>query len=99
MATISVLMSTYAGETAERLERSLDSVFAQTRPPDQCVVVVDGPIPVSQEAVLDRFSADRRVRDFSTLPLKSNVGLGHALRAGVDACTGDWIARMDSDDL
>ena len=33
------------------------------------------------------------------MPLAENVGLGRALNAGLEACSYDLVARMDSDDI
>ena len=99
MPSISVLMSTYRGETADNLAASLESVFAQTLPPDQVVLVVDGPVPETQNEVIRRYHGDRRARGMTVLRLPENLGLACALNAGIGICTGDFIARMDSDDI
>jgi len=38
-------------------------------------------------------------RQFRVLRLETNVGLGLALKQGVELCRNEWIARMDSDDI
>lgn len=99
--SISVLMSTYARETAANLEASLSSLRAQTVQPQQIVFVVDGPVDDAQEAVIARFSAIwefSRTR-FTLVRLPRNVGLAAAMNAGLDRCDGDFVMRMDSDDL
>jgi len=48
---VSVLMATYAGETAS--ERSLESMFAQTQAPNELVLVVDGPIGEEQMVIIE----------------------------------------------
>ena len=97
--TLSVLMATYQRETPERLQRSLKSIFNQTIAPDQLVLVVDGPIPGSQEVVISDYRQDRRIKDVEIVRLKQNVGLGPALNAGTAYCKGEWIMRMDTDDI
>jgi glycosyltransferase involved in cell wall biosynthesis len=96
--TFSVLMATYANERPERLARAFESVFGQTLVPDQMVLTVDGPIDAEQDAVIARYQRDPRIRDVRIVRLGNNVGLGPALNAGLEHCTGDWIMRMDSDD-
>ena len=96
--TFSVLMATYVNERPERLARSFESMFSQTLPPDQMVLTVDGPIGVDQEAVITQYQSDQRIKDVRIVRLTKNVGLGPALNAGLEHCTGDWIMRMDSDD-
>ncbi|HSV28698.1 MAG TPA: hypothetical protein VLL76_04040, partial [Candidatus Omnitrophota bacterium] len=53
---LSVLMSTHAGERAEYLRRSLQSVFGQTMPAAECVLVLDGPVGEDQHDVIRSFA-------------------------------------------
>lgn len=99
MSTVSVLMTTYAKEKAEYLAQSLESMFGQTRPPEQVVLVLDGPVGDDQHTVIDGFRHDDRVKRFDVLQLPKSGGLARALNAGIPLCTGDFIARMDSDDI
>lgn len=97
--SVSVLMSTYARETAANLEASLDSLWSQTLLPDQVVLVIDGPVGSEQEAVIARHAVGRHAARLDVVRLPENVGLARALNAGLECCTGRFIARMDSDDL
>lgn len=97
--TISILMSTYAAEKATHLAQSLESIFAQTLPPNQLVLVLDGPIPPDQRNVIRRYEGDPRIATVTLVNLPENGGLAKAMNAGLLACTGDYIARMDSDDI
>jgi glycosyltransferase involved in cell wall biosynthesis len=92
-------MTTYHGERAYRLERSLESIYQQTHPVDQLVLVLDGPIDAEQEEVIARYERDQRVTQMSIVRLPNNVGLGAALQIGWQHCRGTWVARMDSDDI
>ncbi len=92
-------MSTYDAEKASNLMQSLESVFAQTRPPEQVVLVVDGPIPPAQESVIRDYCNDRRICDVTVLYLPEKGGLAAAMNAGLKVCVGDYIMRMDSDDI
>jgi glycosyltransferase involved in cell wall biosynthesis len=98
-AAVSVLMSTYAGETAANLEESLESVYAQTVPPDQLVLVVDGPVDERQEEIIAQYACDSRIADVTLVRLPSNGGLAKALNAGLQRCYGKYIMRADSDDI
>jgi glycosyltransferase involved in cell wall biosynthesis len=97
--TSSVLMSTYARETAENLAASLASIRSQTVAPDQLVLVVDGPVGDDQEAVIADFAEDAGGIQLTLLRLPGNVGLAEAMNAGLALCTGMYTMRMDSDDL
>lgn len=95
---MSVLMSVYHKENPAYLREAMESLLAQTRPADEYVVVEDGPLTAELYAVLDDYQA-RLGECLKRVPLAENRGLGLALREGVLHCTGDLIARMDSDDL
>jgi glycosyltransferase involved in cell wall biosynthesis len=97
--TVSVLMSTYAGESGANLAESLESICAQTVTPGQIVLVVDGPIGVEQEEVLARYAKDPRVAEWTLVRLPTNGGLARAMNAGLERCTGTYIMRADSDDI
>ena len=99
MPTVSTLMSTYSGEKASNLEQSLESIFAQSRPPEQVILVIDGPIPPAQETVIRSYCDDPRVAEITILYLPEQSGLAAAMNAGLKACTGDYVMRMDSDDI
>lgn len=93
----SVLMSLYAKERPEYLRESLDSVFAQSLPPDEVVLVEDGPLTPELYAVLDEYG--KAHEELKRVPLEHNGGLGKALNEGLKHCSYDLIARMDTDDI
>ncbi len=97
--TYSVLMSVYKNDSPGFLKIALESIYDnQTRKPDEIVVVFDGPLNDGLYGVLDKFKAGKEaiVKYF---PQKVNMGLGEALRIGSEKCVGDYILRMDSDDV
>lgn len=96
--TVSVLLSVYADERPERLWLSLLSIARQTRLPDQLVLVHDGQLGPELDAVIDRFTPIPFV-PMHQVRLQSNRGLIEALNRGIPRCTGDFVMRMDSDDL
>ncbi len=87
---ISVVVPSY--NAGRWLAESLDSIFAQTIPPGEVVVVDDGSTD-DTPAVLARY-ADR-VR----LVRSANQGLAAARNLGLALARGDWIAFHDADDL
>lgn len=95
----SVLMAFFLKANPEHLLRALLSIGPeQTLPPDEIVLVQDGPATAAHDAVVQRFV------DSTTIPLRrvvlaTNQGLGPALNAGLAACTHDVVARMDADDI
>jgi len=96
---VSVLISTYARETASNLKESLESIYSQSVPPDQMVLVVDGSIGEEQEQVIAEYASDCRIADVIVLRLLSNRGLARALNVGLEHCTGQYVMRADSDDI
>ena len=99
MATISVLMSVYASEKPENLRRSLQSIWEdQQRKPDEIVIVEDGPLSKELHSTIQTFRGKVGNR-LKMLRNEVNQGLPKSLNKGVEACTGDYIARMDSDDI
>lgn len=99
MNKYSVLMSVYKNDDAGFLKIALESIYdQQTRKPDEIVVVFDGPLKDPLYAVLDEFKKGREAV-VKYYPQEVNRGLGEALRIGSELCTGDYILRMDSDDI
>lgn len=98
-AQVSALMTTYAGDNPAHLAQALESVFHQTRAPDELVLVLDGPVGVEAERVITGYRNDRRIPNVRVVRLPENRGLAHALNAGLQHCDGTWIMRMDGDDI
>ncbi len=87
--TVSVIIPAYRAN--HTIGRALESVFAQTRVPDEVVVVDDGsPEDVSM--------ALRPYHDRVTLVCKRNGGAASARNLGIEQAHGDWIAFLDADD-
>lgn len=90
---VSVLMPTF--EQAAFIGRALDSLWAQTYPDWELVIVDDGSCDDTASA-LAPWLADARVR---YLRFDSNGGLGRAINAGLDAARGELLAYLPSDDV
>ncbi len=94
----SVLMSVYAGEDPAHLQAAIDSMYRQTIPTDDFVLVCDGPLTDHLEAITT--STHLRFPDsFHVVRLPEHRGLAPALNAGLRQCRHELIARMDSDDI
>lgn len=94
----SVLMSVYYKEHPEYLRQSMQSIYDQTVPTDDFILVCDGPLTPGLDAIIadmqDQFGPRLRV-----CRLLKNGGLGKALNFGIKQCKNDLVARMDSDDI
>lgn len=94
----SVLMSVYGKENSIWFKKAAESMLKQTAPPDEFVLICDGPLTEELETAVEEF--DRSYPGmFQILRLKENVGLGEALRQGILLCRNELVARMDSDDI
>jgi glycosyltransferase involved in cell wall biosynthesis len=95
----SLLVAVYDGDHPDHLRRSLRSaVNDQTVPPDQVIIVRDGPVRQEMADCLDQFMANSPV-PVTFVPLEHHAGLGPALDQGLAASRYDIVARMDADDV
>lgn len=93
----SVLMSIYAKVKACELIRSINSMLQQTVPPSEIVIVKDGVVSGEVLEVLDGYGKEYGGL-FKVIGYEQGRGLWYALDYGIQACSFDLIARMDSDD-
>ena len=77
---------------ADRIGRTLESVFAQTYPAHEIIVVDDGSTDGTGN-VLDAFGGKIRCIH------QKNSGVAEARNAGIRIAQGDWIAFLDDDDV
>ena len=90
---VSCLMPVYNGE--RYLAEALDSVLGQTFTDFELIVVDDGSRDASPAILDDYRRRDPRVRVLT----KENGGIVDALNHGLSHAQGDYIARMDADDV
>ena len=86
---ISVIIPTW--NRVDRLANALQSVFAQSRPPAEVIVVDDGSTDDTRRLVHSQFRDARYI-------YQQNKGVSSARNTGIQAASGDWIALLDSDD-
>lgn len=94
----SVLMSVYHREKAEYLRIAMNSMWNQTVPTNDFVLMCDGPLTPELDAVIDEMKA-AHPDTLRVIRFPENNGLGYALQIGVKECRNELIARMDSDDI
>ncbi len=92
---ISVALATYNG--AKFIREQLESVNAQTRPPDELVVVDDGSTDSTLEIIAE-FAARARF-PVSVHRNEHNLGYTTSFLSAASLCSGDWIAFCDQDDV
>lgn len=93
---VSVLMAVHGGDKPNWLGEALVSLERQTLPPDEVVVVEDGPLSPELDDTLNTFKGRLPLRRIS---YESSRGLGAALAWGLECCCNDLVARMDADDV
>ena len=92
MPKISALLSVYNGE--RYIEETIESVLNQTFSDFEFIIINDGSTDSTKE-IIDRYK-DNRIRAFH---LEKNVGVGEALRYGVSKVEGEYVVKIDGDDI
>lgn len=91
---ISVVMAVYQGE--RYLAKSIESILSQTVKSFEFIIVDDGGSDNSVAIIEEYQARDPRI---VLIRNRVNLGLGGSLRVGVNAARGEFIARMDCDDI
>ena len=89
---ITVLMSVYNCE--RYLSEAIESILNQSFSDFEFLIINDGSTDNSRNIILSY--ADPRIRFFEN---EKNIGLTHSLNKGLRLATGQYIARMDADDV
>ncbi|MDE7089821.1 MAG: glycosyltransferase [Prevotella sp.] len=96
--SFSVLMSVYKNDNPVHFRIAVESVtINQTLPPNEVVIVVDGPVPDELTSTIK--TLENEIPYIKVHWLSHNGGLGNALRIGVEIASNEIIVRMDSDDV
>lgn len=96
MRLVSVIMSVY-NEKPKWLKKSIDSILNQTYSNFEFIIVLDNPENSELKYILDEYkSKDSRVK---VLINEVNKGLVFSLNKALNECIGQYIARMDADDI
>ena len=98
MEKYSVLMSVYKNEKAVFFRRALDSMLNQTIPPEEIVIVEDGPLTDELYEALKEYR-EKNPSLYTTVVNEKNLGLGPSLEKGLLSCRNELVARMDTDDV
>jgi glycosyltransferase involved in cell wall biosynthesis len=98
MDGLSVVVPTYENDDPEELAKALESVLGQTVPPDEVIIVGDGPLTAELETTISRIEEDHAGR-VELFQLSENRGKGKARQEGVKQTTNQVVAMMDADDI
>lgn len=91
-------MSTYHQERPEYLDRALTSIWTeQTRRPDEIIMVEDGVLGSALEQRIKTW--ENTDCPLKVIRHKEHKGLADCLNDAIAHAEGDYLARMDSDDI
>lgn len=90
---ISVLLPVYNAECY--ISEAIDSILTQTFADFELIVINDGSTDGTLEILQNYQEKDTRIRLF----WRENKGLVATLNEGIDLARGEWLARMDQDDI
>lgn len=94
MPKVSVLMPTF--NNLLFLKDSIESILSQSFKDFEFIIIDDGSTDGS-DSLLEKYAQrDRRIRIVKN---EKNMGIVFSLNRGIKECCGDYIARMDSDDI
>lgn len=86
-------MPVYNGE--EYLNESINSILSQTFRNFEFIIINDGSTDKSEEIILSYQKNDNRI----ILLIQKNQGIAKSLNRGIEESRGQYIARMDADDI
>ena len=89
---VSVLMSVYNSE--RYLREAIDSILNQTLEDFEFIIIDDGSTDASNQII--KSYPDPRLK---LVKNEKNIGLTKSLNMGINLCRGEYIARMDADDI
>lgn len=93
---ISVIMSTYK-EDERLLRESIESILNQTYKDFEYIIILDYPDNDVHKSVIEEYALkDDRINFYIN---EKNMGLTDSLNRGLSLCHGEYIARMDADDI
>lgn len=92
-----VAICVYIKDNPIWFDEALDSIKNQTLPPNEVLIVTDGPITKELDSVIAKYEDE--FSSFKVVRLEKNVGFGNACQACIVNSTYQLVARMDSDDI
>jgi glycosyltransferase involved in cell wall biosynthesis len=92
----SLLTTLYSGTQADLLRETARSLFEQTHPFAEWVILIHGPVTPAVESVVADCAADARVH---VLRRDENVGIVKGLGLCLQQASSAYVVPMDADDL
>lgn len=96
MCMVSVIMSTF-NEEIYYVKQAVESILEQTYTDFEFIIVLDNPDNKElNNCVLEYEKIDNRVK---VIKNKINIGLANSLNKAINIAKGEYIVRMDADDI
>lgn len=93
----SVCMSVYKNDNTEDFQTAFYSIYNQTCPPDEIVLVVDGPVSAVMHNTVNDLKEKTGI--MKVIQLERNMGHAIARQTGLEAAKNELCAVMDADDI
>lgn len=97
MSKFSVCMSVYKNDNTTDFAEAVLSIYNQTCPPDEIVLVVDGPVPAIMHDTIRALKEKTGI--MKVIQLEQNMGHAIARQTGLEAARNELCAVMDADDI
>ena len=89
-------MSFYKKDSPSNLDQAFESLRGQTLSAEEIVLIQDGQVGKELGAIVEKWVQILPIRLYIN---KENIGLGLSLKRGLELCSYEIVARMDSDDI
>lgn len=93
MKKVSVVMPAYNAE--KYLATAIESVLTQTCQDFEFIIIDDGSSDNTLKIINEFAARDKRIKVIS----HENMGMGNSLNKAIAKAEGEWIARIDADDM
>ncbi len=90
------LGSIYKNTKVSELAETFQSIKIQTHKPKNIILVIDGFI---EKKLIELVENNAKILPIKIIRIKSNLGLGNALRKGLKLCESKIVLRFDTDDI
>lgn len=94
----SISMSVYSGEKPRFLRRSMESMFSQTYPCKEFILVCDGELGYRLDEIVESFKL-RFPDKLKIIKMPKKCGVGACANEALKAASCEYIVKMDSDDV
>jgi len=89
-------MAVWQGDETQQVNQAIESILAQTKQPDEIIIVKDGPVKDDVNACLHKHQNNPIIK---IVELPENQGRGPARNHAINNSTSDIIFLMDADDI